>query len=268
MIRPNSRAGTAAWREIPAYTDLMYFLILRDVKVRYAQSVLGIGWAIIQPVFSMIVYTIVFGRFVQVDSDGVPYAIFNYAALVPWTYFSASLTRASSSLISSSNLLTKVYFPRLIIPLAPVLGKLIDFAIAFVILLIMMVYFGIQPTIWSLTLPLLILLMILTAAGLGMWVTALAVQYRDINYGMTFVIQLLMYSAPVVYPVSVVPDNLRLIYSLNPMVGVIEGFRTALLGTNAMPWQMITIGALMAILIFVSGATYFGRMERNFADVV
>ena len=256
------------WRELWRYRDLFYFLVWRDIKTRYAQSILGVGWAVIQPLFTMIVFTIVFGNLAQISSDGVPYAIFSYTALVPWTYFSSALSAATSSLINASGMISKVYFPRLVIPLAPVLGKLVDFAIAMLILFALMLWFGFFPTIWTLTLPLLILLMMLTAAGLGMWLTALAVQYRDINYAMGFVIQLLMYAAPVVYPASNVPAQYRLLYGLNPMVGVIEGFRSALLATNPMPWDFLLVGTLTALVIAISGALYFRRMERVFADVV
>ncbi len=256
------------WRELWQYRDLFYFLVWRDIKTRYAQSVLGVGWAIIQPLFNMVIFTIVFGNLARVSSDGVPYAIFSYTALVPWAYFSSSLTAATGSLVASKNLITKVYFPRLIVPLAPVLGKLIDFAIAMLILFAMMLWFQISPTIEVLAIPLLILLMMLTAAGLGMWLTALSVQYRDINYAMSFFVQLLMYAAPVVYPASSVPEQYRLYYAFNPMVGVIEGFRSALLGTNPMPWEAIGIGSIVAILIFISGILYFRRMERIFADIV
>lgn len=268
IIEPPSGWRLIDWRELWRYRDLFYFLVWRDIKTRYAQSILGIGWAVIQPVFSMIIFTIVFGNLAKVSSDGVPYAIFSYAALVPWTYFSSALTGASGSLTASANMLTKVYFPRLVIPLAPVLGKLVDFGIALIILFGMMLWFQIAPTIWALSLPLLVLLMIMTAAGMGMWLTALSVQYRDINYAMSFAVQLLMYAAPVVYPASAVPDRFRLLYGLNPMAGVIEGFRSALLGTNPMPWDLLVPGTIMALLILVSGALYFRRMERIFADVV
>jgi lipopolysaccharide transport system permease protein len=256
------------WKELRQYRDLFYFLIWRDIKTRYAQSVLGVGWAVIQPVFSMVVFSIVFGGLAKISSDGVPYPIFSYAALVPWTYFSNALTTATSSLITSSNMLSKVYFPRLVIPLAPVIGKLVDFAIALVILFLMMLFYKITPTIWTLTLPLLVLLMMLSAAGLGLWLTTLAVQYRDVSYAMGFIIQILMYASPVVYPASAVPQQFRLLYSLNPMAGVIEGFRSALLGTNPMPWDMLAVGTLSAIVIALSGLWYFRRMERYFADVV
>jgi len=255
------------WRELWRYRDLFFFLVWRDVKTRYAQSVLGIGWAIIQPLFSMVVFTIVFGNLAKVSSDGVPYAIFSYTALVPWTYFANSLTGSSASLISASGMINKVYFPRLVIPLAPVLGKLIDFGIAMLILFCMMLYFGFLPTPWTLTLPLLVLLMMLTASGMGMWMTALAIQYRDINFAMGFIVQLLMYAAPVVYPASSVPNSFRLFYGLFPMAGVIEGFRSILLDTNPMPWDLLAVGSGVALFLFVSGTLYFRRMERIFADV-
>lgn len=267
VIEPSSGWRLIDFRELWEYRDLFFFLVWRDIKTRYAQSILGVGWAVIQPVFSMIVFTIVFGNLAKVSSDGAPYAIFSYAALVPWTYFSNSLTGASSSLISGSGMITKVYFPRLIIPLAPVLGKLVDFGIAMLLLFGLMIWFQTAPTVWALTLPLLILLMMLTASGLGMWLTALAIQYRDINYGLRFGVQLLMYAAPVVYPASYIPEQYRLLYGLNPMAGVIEAFRAALLGTRPMPWDLLTVGTVTAIVIAISGAFYFRRMERIFADV-
>lgn len=256
------------WRELWRYRDLFLFLIWRDVKTRYSQSILGIGWAIIQPLFSMVVFTIVFGNLTQVSSDGVPYAIFSYTALVPWTYFSGSLTGSGASLITSSGMINKVYFPRLVIPLSPVFGKLVDFGIALIILFGMMLYFGFLPSVWALTLPLLIILMMLTASGMGMWLTALAIQYRDVNYAMGFFVQLLMYAAPVVYPASSIPEKYRIIYGLFPMTGVIEGFRSILLGTNPMPWDLLAVGSAVAVVIFITGALNFQRMERTFADVV
>ena len=253
--------------ELWRYKDLFYFLVWRDIKTRYAQSVLGIGWAVIQPLFTMIVFTIVFGKLARINSDGVPYAIFSYTALVPWTYFSGALTGASGSLLGASGMMTKVYFPRLVIPIAPVISKLIDFGISFVILLLMMAYFGFMPSIQIIYLPLFILLMMITASGMGMWLTAMAVQYRDINYGMSFFVQLLMYVAPVVYPASNVPEPFRLIYGCFPMVGVIEGFRSILLQTNPIPWDLIGVGSVVALIFFISGAFYFRRMEKYFADI-
>lgn len=253
--------------ELWQYRDLLYFLVWRDIKGRYAQSILGIGWAIIQPIFSMIIFTIVFGNLAKVSSDGVPYAIFSYAALVPWTYYANALVGSSTSLASSSSMISKVYFPRLLIPIAPALGKLVDFAIAMLILVGLMLWFGTPPNINALSLPLLIGIMIFTACGVGMWLTALGVQYRDINYAMNFVVQLLMYASPVVYPASSVPAQFRLLYALNPMTGVIEGFRASLLSTTPMPWDMVAIGGGMSLILLVSGAFYFRRMERIFADV-
>lgn len=263
----------SGWRfidfhELWEYRDLFYFLVWRNIKVRYAQSVLGVGWAIIQPVFSMIVFTIVFGKLAKIGSEGVPYAIFSYAALVPWTYFSNALTQSGASLVGASGMISKVYFPRLIIPMSPLLDKLVDFGISLTLLVGLMVWFKIAPTIWVLTLPLLILLMMLTAAGLGMWLTALAVQYRDVNYGMKFAVQLFMYASPVVYPASLVPGQYRLLFGINPMAGVIEGFRAAFLGTRPMPWDLIAVGSVTALVVAVSGAFYFRRTERIFADVV
>jgi len=248
VIEPTTGFFRLGLRDVWNYRDLVYFLVWRDVKTRYAQSILGIGWAVIQPVFSMIVFTIVFGNLAQVSSDGVPYPIFSYTALVPWTYFSNALTNASGSLIKSSNFLKKTYFPRLIIPVVPVIGKLVDFFIAFLLLFVLMFWFDIAPTIWIVTLPFLIVLMILTATGLGMFLTALAIQYRDVNYGLSFGVQLMMYAAPVVYPTSLIPEPYRLIYALNPMVGVIEGFRASLLGSVAMPWDLLAIGSVTALL--------------------
>ena len=263
----NNKKRIINWAEIWRYKDLFLFLVWRDIKTRYSQSILGIGWAIIQPVFSMIIFTIVFGNLAQVNSEGVPYAIFSFTALVPWTFFSTSLTSASGSLITSKNLLTKVYFPRLVIPISPVLGKLIDFGISFIILIGMMVWFGVRPTIWSLMIPVFIIIMVLTSAGVGMWLTALSIQYRDIRYGADFFVQLLMYASPVIYATSAIPEKYQILYALNPMVGVIEGFRAALLGTRVMPWDFIYLGALMSIVFFLSGALYFNSMERYFADV-
>lgn len=267
VIRPTKGMRGLNLRELWQYRDLFYFLLWRDIKVRYAQSVLGIGWAVIQPVFYMIVFTLVFGRLVGIGSDGVPYAIFSYTALVPWTYFSSSLAGATGSLQANSGMLQKIYLPRLILPLSSVISKLVDFAIALFLVFGLMIWFRIVPTLWVVMLPWFILLMAATAAGLGMGLAALAVQYRDIRYGMSFGVQLLMYASPVVYPVSLIPDHYRLLYALNPMVGVIEGFRSALLGTVSMPWDLLGVGSATTVLILGVAAIYFRRMERSFADV-
>ena len=274
IIEPKKGWQLINWRELREYRDLFYFLVWRDVKVLYKQTVLGFSWALIRPVFSMIVFSVVFGGLADVPSDGVPYPIFAYAALLPWTYFSTSMTNSTNSLVANAKMLTKVYFPRLIIPMTPVLAGLIDFGVASFVLVGLMVWFGIAPTVYALLLPLLLVLMVLTAAGIGMWLSALAIQYRDVKHAMTFVTQLLMYAAPVVWPVSLITEKfpewgeaMRLVYGLYPMAGVIEGFRSALLGTTPMPWDLIGIGALSAVLLAVSGAFYFRRMERFFADV-
>ncbi len=274
IIEPKKGWQLIDWRELREYRDLFYFLVWRDIKVLYKQTVLGFSWAIIRPVFSMIVFSVIFGGLADVPSDGVPYPVFAYAALLPWTYFSTAMGKSTTSLVTNARMLTKVYFPRLVIPMTPVLAGLVDFFVAFPILLVLMLWFGIAPTVYVVLLPLLMLLMILTAAGVGMWLSALAIQYRDVNHAMTFLTQLLMYAAPVVWSVSLITDKfpewgevIRLVYGLYPMAGVIEGFRSALLGTASMPWDLIGMGTLSAVLVALSGALYFRRMERFFADV-
>jgi lipopolysaccharide transport system permease protein len=245
--------------------------VKRDVLAIYKQTVLGFTWAIIRPVFSMIIFSIIFGGLAKMPSDGIPYPIFSYAALIPWTYFSAAMTSSTQSLIAGKGIFTKVYFPRLIIPLTPILSKLVDFAIAFVILFGLMVWYGIIPRVELFFLPILILLMMLIASGMGMWLSALAIQYRDIPQGIGFFSQLLMYTAPVVWPLSLLQERFgesaTLLYGIYPMVGVIEGFRSALFGHNLMPWKLISIGFLSASLIFITGAVYFKSKERIFVDV-
>jgi len=271
VIKPDSGWKLIDWKVLYRYKDLLYFMVLRDITVIYKQTILGFAWAILNPVFSMIVFSVIFGNLAGVPSDGIPYPIFSFAALLPWTYFSASLTGATNSLVGSSNIFTKVYFPRIIIPLTPVLSKLADFAIAFVILIFMMVFYQISPDINIVFLPLLLVLMILTSAGMGMWLSALAIQYRDVKFAITLMVQLLMYLAPVVFPASLVKEKLGetayLLYGIYPMTGVIEGFRAAIIGANPMPWDLIATGSIVAILLFVSGAFYFRKMERVFADV-
>ena len=271
IIEPPSGWQLINWRELRAYRDLFFFLVQRDVKVLYKQTVLGFAWAIIRPLFSMVVFTIIFGNLAKVSSDGVPYAVFNYVALVPWLYFSTAMNDAALSLVGNTGMLTKVYFPRLVFPLTGVFAKLVDFAIAFVITGALMLWYRLTPTWNIIYLPLLILLMMLTAAGIGMWLASLAVQFRDIKHAMPFVTQVMMYAAPVVWPVSLIEERYgataRLLYGLYPMAGVIEGFRAALLGTQPMPWDLIGIGAVAALIVFTSGLYYFKRMEYLFADV-
>jgi lipopolysaccharide transport system permease protein len=253
------------WREIREYRDMFFFLVRRDIRARYAQSVLGVGWAIIQPVMSMIVFTIVFGKLAQIDSDGAPYAIFSFTALVPWTFYAGALTASTGSL---EIMISKIYFPRLILPMASILSKGVDFCISMGVLLGLLVWFQVVPTINILLLPLLIIVLMFAAVGSGMWLAALSIQYRDIRYALSFGVQLLMYAAPVVYPASLIPEQYRLIYAINPMVGVIEGFRSAILATNPMPWDLIGVGTLSAVILVLSGAFFFKRREKFFADVI
>ena len=271
VIKPKSGWQLIDWKELVEYRDLFYFLIKRDVVAIYKQTVMGFTWAIIRPVFSMIVFSVVFGGLAKIPSDGVPYPIFSYSALIPWIYFSSAMNASTQSLISGKAIFTKVYFPRLIIPLTPVLSQLVDFGIAFVILIGLMVWYGISATVNMLFLPVLIVLMMLTASGIGMWLSAMAIQYRDIPQGITFLSQLLMYAAPVVWPFSLIQERfgetVMYLYAIYPMAGVIEGFRSAVLGHNQMPWELIGIGTISATLIFISGAFYFKKKERIFVDV-
>jgi lipopolysaccharide transport system permease protein len=252
---------------VAEYRDLLYFLVLREVTVLYKQTVLGFAWALLTPFFSMVVFTVVFGKLVGVPSDGVPYAVFSYVALLPWTYFSSSMGASSGSLIQGSSLFTKVYFPRVFLPLVPIFAKLVDFAIAFVLLAALMVWYRVVPSGQVVLLPLLIVLMMATAAGVGMWLAALSVQFRDLRHAVPVLVQLLMYAAPVVWPASSIPQQYRLVYGLYPMAGVIEGFRSALLGTHPMPWDLIGPGVVTALVVLASGAMYFRRTEAIFADV-
>lgn len=260
------------WRELYAYRDLFLLMVKRDVQVLYRQTVLGLSWAILRPFISMILFTFIFGRVARVSSDGLPYPLFSYTALVPWTYFSTAVLASTMNLAANSTMLSKVYFPRLVFPLTPIASKFVDFAIAFAFIPIFMVYYRIPPTANIVFLPLLVLIMALASAGLGMLLSALAVQYRDINYASQFLMQILMYAAPVVWSISAltarIGENMRLVYGLYPMVGVIEGFRSALLGANPMPWDLILMGSISSILLFLAGAYYFRQMEARFADVV
>lgn len=265
-IRPSKGWQFIDWKELVRYRDLLYFLTLRGIKARYAQSILGISWAIIQPLFTTLVFTIVFGRLAKVSSDGAPYLLFSYLGLWPWNYFSGTLTEASNSLIANSSMITKVYFPRLVLPLSAVFSKLLDFVIAFVVVIILLFYFRIIPGIGLVYLPLFVIQLLLTSLGIGLILSAMAVQYRDVKHAITFIVQILMYAAPVVYSTHAVPDAYQWSYSLNPMVGVIEGFRAAFLD-RPVPWQWVWPGSIVAIILFVFGLFYFRRMEKVFADV-
>ncbi|MCK6581384.1 MAG: ABC transporter permease [Anaerolineae bacterium] len=256
-------------REIWQYRELLYFLTWRDIKVRYKQTVLGAAWAIIQPFMTMVVFTLFFGGLGQIPSDGIPYPIFSYAALVPWTFFASGLTMSSNSLVGSSNLIKKVYFPRLVIPIATVFSGVVDFVLAFVVLILMMLYFGIVPTVNVIFLPLFLLLAFITSLGVGLWLSAMNVQFRDVRYTVPFLTQFWMFITPIAYPSSLIEnETLRAIYGLNPMAGVVEGFRWALLGTNTTPGPVILVSSLAALILFISGLFYFRRMEKTFADVV
>ena len=268
VIKPKKGWQLINFRELIEYRDLFYFLVLRDIKVRYKQTVLGGLWAIIQPFFMMVVFTLFFGTLAKVPSDNVPYPIFNYSAMVAWTYFANAISYSSTSLVQNNVLISKVYFPRLIAPLTPVLAFLLDFVIAFVILIGMMLYYQIYPTVMTLILPLLVILIVFTAGGVGMFLAALNTNYRDIQFTITFLVQFWMFASPVVYPASMIPEKYHLLYALNPMTGIIEGFRSALLGTTAFPTQMVLISASVSIIIFIAGVLYFRQTERYFADVI
>jgi lipopolysaccharide transport system permease protein len=269
-IRIVPTQGWAALRlkELWAYRELLYFLVWRDVKVRYKQTALGAIWAILQPVFTMVVFSLFFGRLGKIPSDGLPYPLFSFAALVPWTYFSHGLSQASNSLVGSANLIKKVYFPRLSIPIASVASGLIDFALAFLVLLGMMLYYGIFPGVKVIVLPLLLLLTLVTSLGVSLWLSALNVHFRDVRHVIPFLTQLWLFATPIAYPSSLLSEPWRTVYSINPMVGVVEGFRWALLGTDTAPGPMIIVSSLAAVAILVSGVFYFRRLEKTFADVV
>jgi len=254
-------------RELIDYKDLLYFLVVRGVKARYAQSILGVGWAVIQPLLTMLIFTVIFGRLAKIDSEGVPYALFSFCGLMPWTYFSGAISEATNSLTTNANMLSKVYFPRLILPLAAIVTKLLDFFITVLILCALLVIFRFPPTFQLIYFPILMVLLLITSMGPSILLAAWAVQYRDIKYAITFIVQILMYAAPVVYPLSIIPENYRTLYSLNPMVGVIEGFRSCILGVTPMPWSVIATSALVALLLLVYGLYSFSRLERTFADV-
>jgi homopolymeric O-antigen transport system permease protein len=268
VIRPSKGWVSLKFRELWEYRELLYFLTWRDLKVRYKQTLLGAAWAIIQPFLTMVVFSIFFGRLAKIPSDGLPYPIFSYAALVPWTFFANGLTQSSNSLVGNSNLIKKVYFPRLVVPIAAVIGGLPDFGLSFLMLLLMMVYFGIYPTSAVVWLPALSLLAFITALGVGLWMSALNVKYRDVRYVIPFLTQFWLFATPIAYPSSLLNEPWRTIYGLNPMVGVVEGFRWALLGTASKPGPLIFVSVLTSVAVLITGAFYFRRMEKTFADVV
>ncbi|MCA1610690.1 MAG: ABC transporter permease [Acidobacteria bacterium] len=273
-IRPSKGWASLRLDEVWAYRELLYFLIWRDVKVRYKQTVLGAAWAVLQPLMTMVVFTIFFGRLANVGSDGLPYPIFSYAGLLSWTFFADGINKSSQSLVSSSNLVRKIYFPRLVIPGSSVLSGLVDFGVAFVFMFGLMAYYRVWPTMTVLAMPLLLLLLVSATMGVGLWLAALNVEYRDVRYVVPFFVQLWLFVTPVIYPASKVSAKLAemglpaWIYGLNPMAGVVEGFRWSLLGRGPKPGSVLLVSVLVTVFLLVSGAFYFRRMERTFADVV
>jgi lipopolysaccharide transport system permease protein len=267
-IEPSKGWVSLKLRELWQYRELIYFQVWRDIKVRYKQTVLGAAWAIIQPFFTMVVFSLFFGKLAKVPSDGIPYPIFSFAALVPWTFFANGMSKASNSLVSSSNLIKKVYFPRLSIPLAAVLSGVVDFALSFVVLVGMMKYYHLAPTGNVIWLPLLLALSFTTALGVALWLSAMNVQFRDVQYIIPFLTQFWMFTTPIAYPSSLLSEPWRTFYAINPMVGVVEGFRWALLGTDTAPGPVMIVSSAVSLVLLLSGALYFRRMEKTFADVI
>ncbi len=267
-IEPSSGWVSLKLHELWEYRELLYFLIWRDIKVRYKQTVLGAAWAIIQPFLTMVVFSLFFGKLAKVPSDGIPYPIFSYAALVPWTFFAQGLSQASNSLVGSANMIKKIYFPRLAVPIATVLAGVVDFILAFGVLLLMMLYYGIVPTLNVLWLPLFFLLALITSLGVSLWLSTMNVQFRDVRYTVPFITQFWLFATPIAYPSSLLSEPWRTLYGLNPMAGVVEGFRWALLGTGTTSGPIIFVSSAVALILLVSGAYYFRRMEKTFADVV
>jgi homopolymeric O-antigen transport system permease protein len=270
IIRITSSTNWLALRlsELWDYRELLYFFVWRDVKVRYKQTAIGAAWAIIQPLLTVVAFTVIFDQFAKMPSDGLPYPVFSYAALLPWNYFASSLNRSIGSVVEGANLITKVYFPRLLLPISATVSGLIDFTISFIFLLLMIAWYGIIPTWGALLLPCFILLAMLTALSVGLWLSVLNVRYRDVGQAIPFLIQIWLFASPVAYPVSVVPDKWRALYSLNPLAGVIEGFRWALLGRQMPDIQLIIISTAVVLLLLAGGLIFFKRMENTFADVV
>jgi len=255
------------FKELREYRDLFFFLVWRDIKVLYAQTVMGFSWAIVAPLVQIVVFTIIFGKVAQLSSEGIPYFLFSTLAIIPWSYMSSAMEGSSNSLVSQQNLLGKIYIPRLIFPIVPIMAKFVDFILSLVILVSVLVYYKISPT-WNLVfLPIFLLMMMAVPAAVGMWLSSLAIRYRDVRFVLQYVLKLLIYSAPILYSADKIPEAYRLIYSLNPLVGVIEGFRASLLGTP-IPWQYVFPGMLVLVIMLILGAFYFKRMEKVFVDVI
>jgi lipopolysaccharide transport system permease protein len=268
IIQPTRGWASLRLEELWRYRELLFFLAWRDVKVRYKQTALGVAWAVLQPLLGMLIFTLFFGRLAKVPSDGIPYPLFSYTALLVWQLFAYSLTESSNSVVANERLITKVYFPRLVIPTASVLAGLVDFAVAFILVIGMMVYYGVRPSWTILTLPLFIVFAIATGLGVGLWLSALNVQYRDVRYTLPFIAQFWLFASPVVYSSTLVPARWRPLYGLNPMAGVVEGFRWALLGKQPAPGVMFAVSSLVVVALLISGLYYYRRMEKSFADVV
>lgn len=268
VIKPQNGLFQLDLGSVWGYRELLYFLVWRDVMTRYKQTAIGAAWVVIQPLITMILFTLIFGNMARFPSDGMPYPLFAFTALLPWTYFAQALAKTAGSVVSSSNLVTKIYFPRLLIPIAAALAPIVDLFFAFLVLLPLLVWFNIVPTLAMLTLPLFILLAIMTALSVGLWSAALNVRYRDVSSVIPFVIQIWMYASPVAYPVSMVPEKWRLLYSLNPMVGVVEGFRWALIGKASPDFMAITVSTVVVTALLAGGVVYFKWMENTFADVI
>ena len=267
-IAPHAGWAPIRLGELWAFRELLLFLVWRDIKVRYKQTALGAAWAVIQPLMTMVVFSIFFGRLAKMPSDGVPYPLFSFAALVPWTFFAGGLTQSANSLVGSANLIKKVYFPRLIVPAATVLAEAMDFAIAFGVLLLLMALYGVTPTANIAFLPAFVLLAICTSLGVGLWLSALNVEFRDVRYMVPFVTQFWLFATPIAYPSSLLTEPWRTLYGINPMAGVVDGFRWALLGAAPPPAGMLALSALVSIALLIGGICYFRRMERTFADLV
>ena len=267
-IAPSRGWVSLKLHELWQYRELLYFFVWRDVKVRYKQTVLGVAWAVLQPLFTMVIFSLFLGRLAKIPSEGVPYPIFSYTALIPWIFFANGINQSTSSVVTGGSLIKKVYFPRLIVPISSVLAGLADFVPAFLVLLGMMVFYGILPTLQLFWIPAFLLLALITALGVGMWLSALNVQFRDVRYAVPFLIQCWLFATPIAYPSSLLPEPWKTVYAINPMVGVVEGFRWALLGTESAPGPMLFVSASAALVLLVSGAFFFRRMERSFADVV
>ena len=266
-IAPPNKWETINFSELFAYRDLFVFLVWRDIKVLYAQTILGFAWAVLNPLIQLVIFTIVFGKVAKIDTGDVPYALFSAVAIIPWAYMSSSMTQSSQSLVTSQGMLGKVYFPRMFFPITPIVAKLVDFGISLVLLIAILAYYGVMPTWNILFLPIFLVFMVLVPSAVGLWLSSLAIRFRDVRFAMGFAITMLMYSAPIVYSADKIPEQWRLLYSLNPIVPVIEGFRATLLGSE-LHWQYMVPGMITTLVLLVAGAHYFRRMERVFVDVI